>query len=68
MIDTAMQAKYGQVAHLLGSDNIQLVQEQQKSLQQCRGRELVKRRMLTRLVNHYIKVSGKATPEYHFFF
>ncbi|CDS07001.1 hypothetical protein LRAMOSA09524 [Lichtheimia ramosa] len=56
MIDTAMQAKYKQVIHLLGSDDIQVVQEKQQSLQQTRQRVLLKRRMLTRLVNHYIKL------------
>lgn len=56
MIDTAMQAKYKQVIHLLGSDDIQVVQEKQQSLQQTRQRVLLKRKMLTRLVNHYIKV------------
>ncbi|KAJ8654932.1 hypothetical protein O0I10_009327 [Lichtheimia ornata] len=56
MVDAAMQAKYEQVMHLLGSDNIQLVQDKQQSLQQSRGRLILKRRMLTRLVNHYIKL------------
>lgn len=71
MIDTAMQAKYKQVIHLLGSDDIQVVQEKQQSLQQTRQRVLLKRRMLTRLVNHYIKVKVTSclldpfTNDYH---
>ncbi|KAI7876189.1 hypothetical protein K492DRAFT_239920 [Lichtheimia hyalospora FSU 10163] len=56
MIDAAIQAKYEQVTHLFGSDTIQLVREKQQQLQQSRGRVLLKRRTLTRLVNHYIKI------------